>query len=115
MAAAGLWTTPSDLARFAVGIQEALAGRLNRVISSAMTRQMLTAQKGDYGLGLVVKGSGEKLRFSHGGRDEGFDAFLMGGAQSGHGVVIMMNANDDSGAVNRMVEAVRKEYHWPAF
>ena len=48
-----------------------------------------------------------------GGRDEGFDTLLMADAESGHGVVIMINANNNSGAVNRMVEAVRKEYHWP--
>lgn len=113
MAAAGLWTTPSDLARFAISIQEALAAKSNPVLSSSMTRQMLTVEKGNFGLGLTVKGGGKKLRFSHAGRDEGFDAFLMADAESGHGVVIMFNANDDSGAVDRMVEAVRKEYQWP--
>ena len=113
MAAAGLWTTPSDLARFAIGIQKALAARSILVLSSSMTRRMLTVQKGNDGLGLFLKGSGKKLRFDHGGRDEGFDTLLMADAESGHGVVIMINANDNSGAVNRMVEAVRKEYHWP--
>jgi CubicO group peptidase (beta-lactamase class C family) len=113
MAAAGLWTTPSDLARFAIRIQEALAAKSNPVISSSMTRHMLTVQKGNNGLGLFLNGSGKKLRFDHGGRDEGFDTFLMADAESGHGVVIMINANDNSGAVNRRVEAVRKEYHWP--
>jgi CubicO group peptidase (beta-lactamase class C family) len=103
MAAAGLWTTPSDLARFAIGIQQALAGRSNRVISPAMTRRMLTVQKGNYGLGLVVKESGEKLRFSHSGRVEGFDAYLGAGAESGRGVVIMMNANDESESVNHII------------
>ena len=56
MAAAGLWTTPSDLARFAIGIQKALAARSNPVLSSSMTRRMLTVQKGNDGLGLFLKG-----------------------------------------------------------
>ena len=113
MAAAGLWTTPSDLARFAISIQEALAAKSNPVISSTMTRQMLTVQKGNFGLGLSLNGSGKQLRFSHGGRDEGFDTVLLADAESGHGVVIMINANDNSKAVERIIEAVRKEYHWP--
>jgi len=113
MAAAGLWTTASDLARFAIGIQQALAGKSNPVISQSMTRQILTVQKGGSGLGLGLEGSGKTLRFSHGGRDEGFDAFMMAYAESGQGVVIMINANDNSGAVNRMVDAVRREHHWP--
>ncbi|MGA2247057.1 MAG: serine hydrolase [Verrucomicrobiota bacterium] len=91
MAAAGLWTTPSDLARFVIGIQEALAAKSNPVISSAMTRQMLTVQKENDGLGLFLNGSGKKLRFEHNGRNLGFDSLLVADAESGHGVIIMMN------------------------
>jgi CubicO group peptidase (beta-lactamase class C family) len=54
MAAAGLWTTASVLARFAIAIQHALAGKSNPVISQSMTRQMLTVQKGKSGLGLGI-------------------------------------------------------------
>ena len=83
------------------------------MISPLMTRQMLTVQKANDGLGLFLHGSQKELRFEHGGRNEGFDTLLLADAESGHGVVIMINANDHSGAVNRVVEAVRKEYHWP--
>ncbi len=113
MAAAGLWTTASDLARFAISIQEALAGETNPVISKAMTREMLTVQKESSGLGLGLEGSGKSLRFFHDGRDEGFDALMVACAESGQGVVVMINANDDSGALKRIVEAVSIEYRWP--
>jgi CubicO group peptidase (beta-lactamase class C family) len=83
MAAAGLWTTASDLARFAIGIQQAMAGKSNPVISQSMTRQMLTVHKGNSGLGFGLGGSGKTLSFAHGGRDEGFDAFLIAYAESG--------------------------------
>ena len=76
MAAAGLWTTPTDLAKFAIEVQETLAGRGHGVISPAMARQFVTEQKGGSGLGVGVQGTGRGLRFSHGGRDEGFDALL---------------------------------------
>ena len=49
MAAAGLWTTPSDLARFAVGVQEALSGKSAKTLSPEMARQMLTEQKTAWG------------------------------------------------------------------
>jgi Tfp pilus assembly ATPase PilU len=34
-------------------------------------------------------------------------------AETGQGAVIMINANEDSGALNRIVEAIGKEYKWP--
>jgi len=113
MAAAGLWTTASDLALFAISIQKALAGETNRVISQSMTRQMLTDQKESAGLGLFLSGNGKTLRFSHNGRDEGFDALLTAFAEAGQGAVILINENENSGALNRIVEAIGHEYHWP--
>ena len=102
MAAAGLWTTPTDLAKFAIEIQETLAGRGHGVVSQATARQYVTEQKDGYALGLGVLGSGKSLRFTHGGRDEGFDTQLMAGAESGEGVVVMINANDNSPMVSRI-------------
>src|SRR5690606_3052911 len=56
MAAAGLWTTPSDLARFALELAQAYAGRSERVISKEMARQMLTEGVGGWGLGIGLGG-----------------------------------------------------------
>jgi CubicO group peptidase (beta-lactamase class C family) len=108
MAAAGLWTTPTDLARFAIEIQKTLGGRGSGVVSQATARQYVTEQKNGYGLGVGVRGTGATLRFSHGGRDEGFDAFLAAGAESGDGVVIMMNANDNSPLQPRIRDYVER-------
>jgi CubicO group peptidase (beta-lactamase class C family) len=111
LAAAGLWTTPSDLARFALGIQQALAGDSNAILSQANTRLMLTNQKDGDGLGVFVDGSGQALRFSHGGRNAGFDSFMIAYASVGKGAVIMMNAND-SWTSRAIVNAIAKEYGW---
>jgi hypothetical protein len=73
---------------------------------------LLTRQKENSGMGLGLEGSGNTLRFYHDGRNDGFDTFLLAYAESGSGVIIMLNANDDSGAVGRIVDAVSKEYHW---
>ncbi len=113
MAAAGLWSTPSDLARCAISIQQAAVGKANPIISQSMTREMLTVQKGSLGLGLFLEGSGESRRFSHRGRDEGFDAYMAASIESGQGLVVMINKNDDTGALMRILRAVSKEYKWP--
>ena len=77
MAAAGLWTTASDLARFAMGIQQSLAGDPNAVLSQSTAREMVTRQIDDDGLGVFLQGKEKSLRFSHNGRNEGFDADLV--------------------------------------
>ncbi|MEJ7619052.1 MAG: serine hydrolase domain-containing protein [Pyrinomonadaceae bacterium] len=114
MAAAGLWTTASDLASFAINVQLALAGKSDKVLSSQMTRQMLTReQTWDSGLGVFLQGSGKTLRFGHNGRDEGFDAALIAYAEIGQGAVIMINANDNSRMVgSRILAAIAREYRW---
>jgi len=115
MAAAGLWTTPSDLARFAMSIQNACAGKSGNVLSQSMTRQMLTDQKNRDGLGVFLQGDSTTLRFGHNGRDEGFDALLTASVAKGQGVVIMINANDNSHMMGRIVDFIADYYHWEGF
>jgi hypothetical protein len=113
MAAAGLWTTPTDLLRFAMEVQKSNAGQSNKVISQTMTREMLTEQKDMDGLGVFLEEKGGALKFGHGGRDEGFDANLLATVSSGQGVAIMINANDNSPAVSRITAFIARKYRWP--
>jgi len=50
-AAAGLWTTPTDLAKYCMEIQQILAGKENGVLSKEIIEKMLTKHKNDWGLG----------------------------------------------------------------
>jgi CubicO group peptidase (beta-lactamase class C family) len=122
MAAAGLWTTASDLARFAIAIQHAYAGDSNAVLSKAMAHEMLTRQIGDFGLGVMLLGNeGQEtlmgkertLIFCHGGRDEGFDANLAATATTGKGAVILINKNAEEGAFEAIMKVIAKKYEWP--
>ena len=112
MAAAGLWTTPGDLARFAVGIQNAIAGRSNSVISQSLTQQMLTPLQNNDGLGLFLESSGQTLRFGHNGTDAGYEASMKAYAHLGKGAVIMTNKNDDAPTMARIFAVIAKEYDW---
>jgi CubicO group peptidase (beta-lactamase class C family) len=99
MAAAGLWTTASDLARWAIAISRSYLGQPGGLLSQATAREMLTPQvqlqppygTGSWGLGVALEGEGDLLRFSHGGRDEGFVANLVMWPHRGRGFVVMMN------------------------
>jgi CubicO group peptidase (beta-lactamase class C family) len=109
MAAAGLWTTPSDLALFVIGIQQSLAGQSNSILSASMTHEMLTPHPTTYGLGPLISGTGKTLKFFHSGRNAGFDAFLMAHVETGKGAVIMMNANAGPKALNSILKAIFPE------
>jgi CubicO group peptidase (beta-lactamase class C family) len=61
MAAAGLWTNPSDLARFAIGVQDALSDKSRKTVSQKMARQMLTEQRKGTGLGLACERAGTRF------------------------------------------------------
>jgi CubicO group peptidase (beta-lactamase class C family) len=115
MAAAGLWTTPSDLARFATALQQALGGTANPVISQDMTREMLSRIKDNSGLGLFLRDNGEALTFYHAGRNAGFDSFMVASARGGTGAVIMINKNDDSSILERIAKAIAGADGWVGY
>jgi CubicO group peptidase (beta-lactamase class C family) len=112
MAAAGLWTTASDLATFAIEVALSKQGKANHVLSAATTREMLTPQIEHRGLGFVVGNYGKPEEFDHYGDDEGFQAMLIMFADSGKGVAIMANSENGIEVGQYLVQSVAKEYGW---
>ncbi len=112
MAAAGLWTTPIDLAKFAIEIQLSLLGKSNRVLSKAMTEKMLMPYVEDFvGLGFFLDKKGKAVYFQHGGADEGFRAQLMAHKEKGYGAVVMVNS-DNGQIINEILSSIANEYQW---
>ena len=113
MAAAGLWTTPTDLARWALEITAERSGRSARVLSQPMVKQMLTVQKAPLGLGVFLGGSGRSFHFGHGGDNEGFHADVIMYPETGQGAVIMTNGDGGPALIPEILNAIADEYHWP--
>jgi CubicO group peptidase (beta-lactamase class C family) len=121
MAAAGLWTTPSDLARWAIALAHSYRGEPGGVLSTAMAKQMVSKQmhqqppygNGYWGLGVSVAGDGDSLAFSHGGRDEGFVADMFMWPNRGRGLVVMMNGVQGS-LMGEIERAFAEEYGFGA-
>lgn len=112
MAAAGLWTTASDLARFVIEIQKAREGRSNGVLKQATVEQMLRPEKQNYGLGFGITERDGLKRFGHGGTDAGFQA-LLSGTFDGRGVVVLTNSENGAGLAGEIALAVAAAYGWP--
>jgi CubicO group peptidase (beta-lactamase class C family) len=115
MAAAGLWTTPSDLARFAIEIQNSLAGKSNKVLSKEMTAEMLKPLMGDYGLGIETKGEGRSATFGHGGSNEGFRCQMFAYCETGQGAVVMTNGEAGDPLTDEILRSIAAEYGWPDY
>jgi hypothetical protein len=113
MSAAGLWTTPSDLAHFAIELQNALAGK-SSVLSAAIAKEMLTPIKGNWGLGIGVGGSAAHAYFQHGGANDGFQCNLTA-YDSGDGIAIMTNSDNGGQLANEILRTIAYERKWPDF
>ena len=116
MAAAGLWTTPTDLARFAIESQLSLVGKSNKVLTREMTAKMVAPfiPSDPVGLGFFSEKRGAATYFGHGGADEGFRAQLLVHRDKGYGAVVMVNS-DNGQIMNEILRGIAKEYQWEDF
>jgi len=111
MAAAGLWTNATDLARFVIEVQNATYGR-GKVLSRETARQMLTPQPGGWGLGFKVTGQGKALSFFHDGSNAGYKATLIGHPETGDGAVILTNGDQGYQLGQEILRGIAVAYGW---
>jgi CubicO group peptidase (beta-lactamase class C family) len=112
MAAAGLWTTPSDLARFAIEIQQAAAGKQKKILGQKIVNEMLTPQVGGWGLGFELPGKGDSSRFAHSGGNEGYKCLMVAYKNTGQGAIVMTNGDRGFSLATEFLQSIKKEYQW---
>ena len=111
-AAAGLWTTPSDLTSFAIALANAYRGESNTLLSENLAREMLTRQKDNWGLGIKIGLNGQVVSFSHGGANEGFRCYLFMNATTGQGLVVMTNSDAGDFLITELLDQFSTAYQW---
>ena len=115
LAAAGLWTTAEDLARFAMALQQAAAGTATRpLLPPQIARQMLQPVMDEYGLGVSISGTGREVVFGHTGGNAGFRCQLVASTTEASGVVVMTNGDRGLTIAAEIIRAVAAEYKWPS-
>lgn len=114
-AAAGLWTTPTDLAQVVLEVQRAADGAAGKVLSHDSAERMLTRGLGEYGLGLYVEDLGDRTSFAHSGGTHGYRAQIYGYTHSGQGVVILTNSDNGAALIAEILVSISAEYGWPEF
>jgi len=109
----GLWTTPSDLARFAIELQRSYRGESNKILSAEMTQEMLTQQQGtNFGLGMGLLEEGRDVYFTHSGGNVGFRCILIAHRDKGYGMVVMSNSDNLGSLYHEILRSVAREYGW---
>ncbi len=109
----GLWTTPTDLARLAIQVQQSLKGGPSTVLASTTAKEML--QPGglaNWGLGWGLGGTPEHPYFWHSGSNAGFKSMLFAYGD-GEGAVVMTNADSGEKLAADLVRTIAYEYGWP--
>lgn len=111
-AAAGLWTTPSDLAKYCLEIQEIAKGEKGGLLTKSTVEKMLTKHKNDWGLGPALRGEGTELIFGHGGKNAGFTNDMKARAYHGNAIIVMTNADNGSELITEIMNAISMQYGW---
>ena len=128
MAAGGLWTTPTDLARLVIELQRTKAGKSEKILSAQSTNEMFSGQMKDFpvatvsqryarqitnqGIGFRLEGNGASARFSHHGGNEGYRGFIVAYVNSGEGAIVMTNSDNAFELIQEIVRSIAKEYGW---
>ena len=126
-AGGGLWTTPTDLARFGIKISKAYKGKPNQIISHQSAEVMLTPQSDagelgrevnrylpgfcnqvNYGLGFILCGEGQDFMFLHPGHNlPGYRSLLVIMPEKEQGIALMINGEKGNGLELEILDHLR--------
>jgi len=111
LAAAGLWSTPIDVAKYVIEIQLAYKGERAKVLTQESAQMMLTPyQNTRAGLGVFIDTLNGVPYFQHAGVTSGFRCQYYGSVQGGDGVVVMTNGDND-GLIKEIINSIARVYN----
>lgn len=113
--AAGLWTTPTDLATLFLEVQKAAVFDKGALLTQETANRILTQQpnsNSSMGLGFaLIEGKGG-LIFKHSGSVFGYKSYASVYRDRGQGIAIMMNGDNGYALMMEIERSVAKVYGW---
>lgn len=112
--AAGLWTTPSDLARLLVEVQKAATANTGALLTQQTAARILTQQpNSSMGLGFAIMNGKGGVMFNHTGSNLGYKSYVGAYRDRGQGIAIMTNGENGISLLMEVMRAAAKVYGWP--
>ncbi|WP_282089144.1 serine hydrolase domain-containing protein [Aquimarina algiphila] len=107
LAAAGLWTTPSDILKFIVAIGDSLNKKPNSLLTADSAKEMLD-------LGLFVDNKEEPTVFSFRGTNKGYRCEFIGFTKNGecNGAMVMTNSYAGRYLIQEILRSITRQYDW---
>jgi len=110
LAAGGIWTTPTDLAKFMITLLNDYHKGTHTLISKEMAETVFRKDIGRYVFSLW--NWGEDIVFQHYGSNQGFNCFMYGSLDKNQGIVVMANSDNSFDLFDYIQRAVNDEYKW---
>jgi CubicO group peptidase (beta-lactamase class C family) len=108
-AAAGLWTTPEDLALFAIEIARAASGRSTNLLEKSQAQLLLTPQIENQALGFQSRNGW----FRHGGANAGYRCHLICRHDASHGLAVMTNSDNGDKIFPALFQSAAQTWNFP--
>jgi len=114
-AAAGLWSTAGDLAKFMVEIFKAYHGQSDEFDKDAI-RNLLHDQRDGHAYGFIVSGNkGEAPTITHYGGNVGYRSFMFINLQTGNGAVYLTNSDAGGNLGSEFLYSASRVYGWQSY
>ena len=115
-AAAGLWSTPTDFATLMISFMDSYQGEKGAFLPQYLAQDMMTEVGiSPFGLGPLLDGSGVKRRFSHGGANGSYKAWMEGHLETKSGIVIFTNVVAGYELLVEIRHAIADAFSWPFY
>src|SRR5262249_26255910 len=112
-AAAGLWSTPADLARIILAMIAAHKGETTLFGNDGLAGMFGSVDDLGYGIGIALKREGTRRIAMKRGNNLGFRSALVACPASGQGAVVMTNGNGGEAIVDAVLDALAQRFSWP--
>jgi CubicO group peptidase (beta-lactamase class C family) len=113
-AAAGLWTTPTDICKYVIEMQRAYEGKSSKVLNQEMVKLHTTPVKYDLAMGTYIQNRNGEKYFNHTASNEGFTGVFIGGLTNGKGAAVFANS-DDAPVMFELINSIAQVYNWKGF